>query len=92
MASKEPTTTATSTSGVTTETRSGEAGSRPSAGQANSMMGKRKSPERETVDAVPGTPREVQDVVHLISTADERSRCAGAGGQAGHAWEKREGQ
>lgn len=88
MASQGPTTTtteATSTSGVTTETRSGEAGSRPSAGEVDSMAGKRKSPEPNTEGAVPGTPREVQDVVHLISTTDDRSRCAGAGRQAGQA-------
>ena len=70
--------TATSASGVTTDSQSGEAGSRPSASQAGSMAGKRKSPERETAGAVPGTPIEVQAVGQLISVP-----AAGAGGQAG---------
>ena len=78
MASQGPTTKATSASGVTTDPKPDEAGSRPSAGQTNSMAGKRKSPERETAGAVPGTPMEVQAVGQLISVP-----ASGAGGQAG---------
>tara|TARA_B100001778_G_scaffold210634_1_gene174346 strand:- start:582 stop:1205 length:624 start_codon:yes stop_codon:yes gene_type:complete len=47
-------------------------------GEVDSMAGKRKSPERETVDAVPDTPSEVRAVGQLISVP-----ASGAGGQAG---------
>ena len=70
--------TAFSTGDVTTETRSGETGSRSMTGEVDSMAGKRKSPERETVDAVSDTPSEVRAVGQLISVP-----ASGAGGQAG---------
>ena len=72
MASQEPKTTATSASGVTTEPKSGEAGSRPSIGQAISMSGKRKSPEAG--DVVPSTPREVHESVTDITVKPPRER------------------